>query len=602
MDSIKEIKNCPVCCVLGHVDVGKTKFLDKLRRTNVQLKEIGKITQQIGSTYFDKAVLEELTKSMNNSKIDISGLMMIDTPGHDCFTQMRMTGAKICNTAIIIVDIVKGLEKQTIQCIELLKKYKTNFIIALNKIDKIYGWKPQNNFNLKKSFDNQSKQAMSLLKDYMNKIICQLAELGINAIAYYENKNSKEYISMIPISAHTGEGIADLVLLISKMSKKIIKSDFMEQLDNYNHGFLIDVKKDDKVGLIYHGIFMNKEIKRGDKLFIEGFNKIIKAVIKEIYIPDDQIEMKSKTKLMPLDIVNGTKGIALKFVENEIDNEINIGGLFMVNNEDMNITDETFEENMKKIINNDDNKNNKHNFDKCGIIINVPSKSMADAVIQIIKDKIDIKIMQVNIGTINRLLISKAASLNNKYDKNSIDYLYNKRYMVILDYNSNIIEDNIINIYDQEIINLANNNEVKIIHANIIYKLFDKYNDYINEIDNKIKMEYPNVSKQFELQIIPKFIFLKKSPLLFGVKIINGKIRKGMSVMATNNNKNLLLGKITGIQKSNKDIDETENGEVCIKIEGEDVEYGKQFDDTWKLIHHMNDNEKIIFSKYKIIF
>lgn len=591
--------NNPVCCVLGHVDVGKTKLLDKLRKSNIQSKEIGGITQQIGSTYFDKKILKNLTKSINKTDLEISGLIMIDTPGHDCFTQMRMTGVKISHIAIIVVDVIKGLEKQTIQCIELLKENNTHFMIALNKIDKIYGWNPQKDVCLKQTFEKQTKQTLTLLKDYINKIIIQLAELEINAMVYYENKNPKEFISMVPISASTGEGIADLIMVISKLTtNNLISTNIYNNLKKYNYGFILDIKRDEKIGLIYHSILVNGEIEKGNEIIIEGKedSQYIKNTIKEIYVPNNQVEMKSKTQLIPTDKIIDSKGLALKFLDNDIG--CNIGGIFIVKkqNEDINELETTMSKIIKKNI-------TEYKFDKKGIIINVPSKSMADAVIQILKEKKDIKIMHINIGTINKPLITKVANVINKYDRASIEYLYNKRFATILDYNS-AFESIITNdIYDLEIINFAREQDIKIINANIIYKLFDEYNDYINELNNKIKQLYPNISKNFELEIIPKYIFLKKTPLLFGVKILKGKITKNLFVMANNNGKSILLGKITGIQKNNKNIDEVDNGEICIKIESDqNIEYGKDFDDKWKLYHYMDQSEKIILEKYKEIF
>lgn len=584
--------NYPVCCVLGHIDVGKTKFLDKLRNSNVQLKEIGGITQEIGSTFFDKHFLLDMTKCITSLNLDISGLIMIDTPGHDCFTQMRMTGVKIAHLAIVIVDIVKGLEKQTIQCIELLKQYNTNFIIALNKIDKIFGWNPGKDLTLKKTFEKQSKQCMILFRDYIKKISTQLAELEINALPYYENSNYKEYISMVPISAQSGEGLPDLIMMISHMTSKNIIKDGQYNLKNYNYGFILDIKKDDKYGVVYHSIFMNGKIKKGDELLIESNSSLIDITIKDILIPENQNEMKSKMSLQPIDNINITKGIALKFANSDLENSINIGGLFVVkteNNKDI----------LREIMTRSISKAKKYKFGKKGIIINVPSKSMADAVVEIMQEKPEIKIKLINVGIINKMLISKVSKFDDT-EKNSVDNIYNKKFRVILDYNCNYKDDDDIKkFYDAEIINFANENDVYIMNTNTVYKLFDKYNAHIEEINTKIRLMYPNIVNNFRLEILPKYVFLKKMPLLMGVKIINGKIKKNNMIMAYDNEKKIILGNIVGIQKNNKNIEEAEKTEVCIKIEGDNnIEFGKHFDEKWKLCHYMTDHEIIIQKKF----
>jgi len=198
--------------------------LDKIRSTDVQGGEKGGITQQIGSTFFPVEELKTQTADIARDIADpnlgymsgamkrdfsfnVPGLLIIDTPGHESFTNLRSRGSGLCDIAILVVDIMGGLEQQTIESINLLKMRKTPFVIALNKIDRCFDWKPIKNCPFQASFKTQSRGPRDEFDTKSKRIILQLAEQGLNTALYFENPDVRKYVSIVPTSAVTGEGM-----------------------------------------------------------------------------------------------------------------------------------------------------------------------------------------------------------------------------------------------------------------------------------------------------------------------------------------------------------------------------------------------------------
>eukprot|EP00759_Apiculatamorpha_spiralis_P001727 PhF_6_TR10592/c0_g1_i3/m.16982/K03243/EIF5B; translation initiation factor 5B len=223
---VKELRS-PICCVLGHVDAGKTSLLDKLRRTNVQGGEAGGITQQIGATFFPLKSLLDQTKDLAEQykfTVRIPGLLIIDTPGHESFTNLRSRGSGLCDIAIVVVDFTKGIEPQTRESLNLLRERKCSFIVAMNKCDRLYGWKAQPGKPIQHALKMQEKFVAQEYETRVHNIASQLMAEGFNSALYYQNKDFRKVVSLVPVSAHTGEGIPDLLALVVQLIQKFMEA------------------------------------------------------------------------------------------------------------------------------------------------------------------------------------------------------------------------------------------------------------------------------------------------------------------------------------------------------------------------------------------
>lgn len=226
----------PISCIMGHVDTGKTKLLDKIRHTNVQEGEAGGITQQIGATQFSKETLLTQTQALRddadadsrvNFDIKLPGLLVIDTPGHESFSNLRSRGSSLCDVAILVIDLMHGLEQQTIESLNMLRKRKTPFVVALNKVDRCYGWKTFPDSPIRRALAGQDDNCKSEFDDRASRAILALNEQGLNAKLYWENDDPLHTVSLVPTSAVTGEGVPDLIMMVIKLTQELQQEKLM---------------------------------------------------------------------------------------------------------------------------------------------------------------------------------------------------------------------------------------------------------------------------------------------------------------------------------------------------------------------------------------
>ncbi|GFP79004.1 eukaryotic translation initiation factor 5b [Phtheirospermum japonicum] len=283
----------PICCIMGHVDTGKTKLLDCIRGTNVQEGEAGGITQQIGATYFPAENIRERTRELKaDARLNVPGLLVIDTPGHESFTNLRSRGSGLCDIAILVVDIMHGLEPQTIESLNLLKMRNTDFIVALNKVDRIYGWRTCRNAPIKKALSQQNRDVEILFNDGLKKVKNQLQEQGLNTELYYKNKEMGETYNIVPTSAISGEGIPDLLLLLVQWTQRTM----IERL-TYSDEVqctVLEVKVVEGHGTTIDVVLVNGVLHEGDQIVVCGMQGPIVTSIRALLTPHPMKELRVK--------------------------------------------------------------------------------------------------------------------------------------------------------------------------------------------------------------------------------------------------------------------------------------------------------------------
>lgn len=504
----KDNLRSPICCILGHVDTGKTKLLDKIRQTNVQEGEAGGITQQIGATYFPVEALQAKTQVVNKDgafKFNVPGLLVIDTPGHESFSNLRSRGSSLCNIAILVVDIMHGLEPQTLESMRLLRDRKTPFIVALNKIDRLYGWKKIDSNGFQDSLAMQSKGVQSEFRDRLEKTKVAFAEQGFNAELYYENKSMAKNVSLVPTSAHTGEGIPDMLKLLVTLTQERMTNKLMYLSEV--ECTVLEVKVIEGLGTTIDVILSNGILRESDRVVLCGLNGAICTNIRALLTPAPLKELRVKSQYVHNQEVKASLGV--KIAANDLDNAIAGSRLLVVGPED---DEEDLEEEVMSDIENLLSKVSKTGR---GVSVQASTLGSLEALLEFLKVS-KIPVANISIGPVFKRDVMQAGIMLEK----------SKEYAVMLCFDVKVDKD--AQAYADEV-------GVKIFTADIIYHLFDDFTKHMAQLVEQ-KKEDSKLLAVFPCVLSPIAVFNKKDPIVVGVDVTEGNLRLLTPIAAVKTN------------------------------------------------------------------
>ncbi|KAI1313071.1 hypothetical protein EDD11_002708 [Mortierella claussenii] len=557
----KDDLRSPICCILGHVDTGKTKLLDKIRQTNVQEGEAGGITQQIGATYFPLETIKAKTAVLNKdgSKVyKLPGLLVIDTPGHESFTNLRSRGSSLCNIAILVVDIMHGLEPQTLESLKLLRDKKTPFIVALNKVDRLFGWKaiPDNSF-----VDSLSKQSVAVQREFETRkdaVITAFQENGLNATLYYDNKNLGKYVSLVPTSAHTGEGIPDMIMLLveltqTRMSERLM---YISELECT----VLEVKVIEGLGTTIDVVLSNGVLREGDRIVLCGLNGAIATNVRALLTPQPLRELRVKSAYVHHKEVKASLGI--KIAAPDLEKAIAGSRLLVVGPDDDEdeLKDEVMSD-LKTLLTSIDKSGN-------GVCVQASTLGSLEALLEFLRVS-KIPVSGINIGPVHKKDIMRASTMLEK----------SKELACMLCFDVKV---------DKEAEQMAEEMGIKVFKADIIYHLFDQFTAYHKQLtEERRKDQAPSAVFPCILKMVTGAIFNKKDPIIIGVDVIEGVMKQGTPICVINVDPEtkakeiVYLGKITSMEQNHKQVETVKKGAsgggVAIKIECAVYENAKTF-------------------------
>ncbi|KAK2626315.1 hypothetical protein QTJ16_004577 [Diplocarpon rosae] len=551
----------PICCILGHVDTGKTKLLDKIRQTNVQEGEAGGITQQIGATYFPVESIRQKTAVVNRDgsfEFKVPGLLVIDTPGHESFSNLRSRGSSLCNIAILVVDIMHGLEQQTLESMKLLRDRKTPFIVALNKIDRLYGWKKVDNNGFRDSLAVQNKGVQNEFAKRLSDTKVAFAEQGFNSELYYENKSMAKFVSLVPTSAHTGEGIPDMLKLILQLTQERMVGSLMYLSEV--QATVLEVKAIEGFGMTIDVILSNGILREGDRIVLCGVEGAITTNIRALLTPAPLKELRLKSQYVHNKEVKAALGV--KISAPNLEGAIAGSRLMVVGPDDdeSDIEEEVLSDLgalFKRV-----EKSGR------GVTVQASTLGSLEALLDFLKVS-KIPVANVGIGPVFKRDVMNCGTMLEK----------NKEFAVMLCFDVKI---------DKEAQSYADEQGIKIFTADIIYHLFDQFTAHMALIAEKRKEESKH-DAVFPCVLNTVAVFNKTGPIVVGVDVAEGNLRMHTPIAAVKQNpvtgvkEIIAIGRVTSIERDHKQIQICKKGQpsVAVKIEmpGHQPTYGRHLEE-----------------------
>ena len=528
----------PIVCVLGHIDSGKTSLLDKIRKSSVQAREVGGITQHIGASYFPVATLKGLTGPLLKQwkgRINIPGLLVIDTPGHEAFANLRKRGGAVADIAILVVDILRGFEAQTYECVDILKSRKTPFLVAVNKIDRLPGWVTKPTEPFLKSYEGQDLYVRQDFDEHLYTIMGSFSQLGFRTDRFDKITEFTKTIALVPVSAKTGEGIPELLAVLVGLTQQFLR-DKLRTTRGAAKGTVLEVKEEPGLGVTVNAIIYDGVLRKGDTVVIGGKDKPIVTKVRAVLLPKPLDEIRDpRDKFSSVDAVSAASGV--KVAAPDLENAIAGAPIYAVPSE------EQLDEFVKLV--SEEVERLRVATDVEGVILKTDTLGSLEAIAEILRRE-GVPIRLADVGDVSKRDVTEAAVVRD----------HEPLYGAILAFNSRILPD-----AKEE----AQNKAVPIFEHNIIYHLVDNYMEWMRkEQEARMSQEFERFIMPAKLRVLPGYVFRRARPAIFGVEVV-GTIKPKYPLMKSEGED---MGEVLQVQDKGKAVSEAKSGmQVAVSLE-----------------------------------
>ncbi|MEM1518360.1 MAG: translation initiation factor IF-2 [Nitrososphaerota archaeon] len=515
----------PIVVVLGHVDHGKTSLLDKMRGTIVAAREAGGITQQIGASLFPlDAVVETCRSLLGEVKVDLKvpGILFIDTPGHAVFANMRKRGGSVADLAILVVDVMKGVQEQTVESIKLLRARKTPFVVALTKIDMIPGWRPLESAPISKAFAYQSKSVVEELEKRIYLLAGELSQHGFQADLYTRITSFAKTLAIVPVSAKSGEGIPDLLMLVLGLAQVYLRDRLALRGDGCE-GVVLEIVEEEGMGVTINAVISNGVLRVGDRIALLGKDGPFLTRVRALMMPKPLDEMRDpRDRFKAIEEVVASAGV--KIVAEGLEQAFPGSPIYgLRTQEEAQVVFDRLSAEVGEF---------RISTDKVGIVVKADSLGALESLVAYLHER-GLSVRLADIGEVSKRDVMEASIVREK----------DEFLGVILAYNVDVSKSIEIE---------AANRGVKIFRNPVLFRLIDEYIEWVDKTKSeRERAEFEKLVKPGKIRIIEGMVFRRSNPAIVGVEVVGGLITPRVSLM---NEEGKIVGTIMQIQDMGKAV------------------------------------------------
>lgn len=529
----------PIAVVLGHVDHGKTTLLDRVRGTSVAAREPGQITQWIGASFIPAKTVSEICGPLLTRfrlKIEVPGLLFIDTPGHETFSNLRRRGGSAADVAILVIDVTKGIEPQTVESLNILRARKTPFLVCCNKIDLVPGWNssPEGSFLLNREV--QRPEVMTDMDNRLYTIMGTLSRYGFRSERFDRITEFAKTVALVPASAKTGEGLPELMAVLVGLVQSYMKDELVSGAGPAE-GTVLEVKEEPGLGVTVDTMIYNGRLSVDDHILVAGRSGIISTRVRALLLPKPLDEIRDpRDKFTRAGFVDAAAGV--KVAAHGLDDAIAGSPLYVVDNSSSRSELE------KRIL--DEVETVKVSTDRTGVIVKADALGSLEALTTSLSAQ-QIPVRLADVGDVSRRDVVEAEVVRAK-----------DRYLAaILSFNVRLLPD-----AEEEV----STSGIPVFKGDIIYHVLEEYSRWVEAQKSAgVKAEMDLLIRPGKIRLLKGFVFRRSDPAIVGVEVLDGLIRPKYPLV---NSSAKRVGVVLRIQDQGKDVGEASVGkEVAVSID-----------------------------------